>query len=666
MSIEHKNMPEDTIHRPVDKVFPTIAARDADILWSTVPLNVWKMALTNDDPLNPQLWLLVNEKTIDPPLAAKWIEVTGQGADTLKEILAIGNESDGSDLIMSIGDILKVRGAMVVGAGEPNADASIDLKAIDKAFMINGGTTLERDAFTPLARMVWYNTDTNYVEYWIGTAWKGIYSVDSLAEILVGGNTSGANDILMEDEQGIVIGGLTRNAFMGMDMQSALAFGFPPLTTTERDALTPVARMVIWNTTNTQLEVYNGTAWVSLHAGGGDVTGPSSATDNAITRFDSTSGKMIQNSGATIDDTGKMTVVGTTALISFEAGTALSKLGLGIFDGSAMYLVATGAAIPLNIGTQYDAPVSILTANTHRGTFSEASFDIGQTAQFKFLTDNTNDRLMMTVLGTDALQLDEFSNVHVEKQLYVNDSVMVSKTPVSVNVNASAQLKETDQSLELNNVSTSSRDAYATPLSGMMHQNSDLDVPEVYNAARSKFEAIIGKNIVYVSSAADFPDPVAGVITLDPFVTYIGDNETIISFTEDLVMTSNRLYSLKMTMSGSLKEAGSFEIRNCTITYSGTGTFVDMPDFSGIGSILFSTFYFTAAGTAFGVGASTPNKILILDTMGIVGLAGTNTIGNISDVLIKIDGMRSAYFANGMASSRVTIGWTSTVLQRGN
>ena len=36
--------------------------------------------------------------------------------------------------------------------------------------------------------------------------------------------------------------------------------------------------------------------------GAGDVTGPASATDNAITRFDGTSGKIIQNSGITIDD----------------------------------------------------------------------------------------------------------------------------------------------------------------------------------------------------------------------------------------------------------------------------------------------------------------------------------------------------------------------------
>lgn len=38
----------------------------------------------------------------------------------------------------------------------------------------------------------------------------------------------------------------------------------------------------------------------------GDVVGPASATDNAIARFDATTGKLIQNSGLTIDDGGKL------------------------------------------------------------------------------------------------------------------------------------------------------------------------------------------------------------------------------------------------------------------------------------------------------------------------------------------------------------------------
>jgi hypothetical protein len=44
---------------------------------------------------------------------------------------------------------------------------------------------------------------------------------------------------------------------------------------------------------------------------GGDVVGPASATDNAVARFDTTTGKLIQNSGVIIDDSNNVTGVNT-------------------------------------------------------------------------------------------------------------------------------------------------------------------------------------------------------------------------------------------------------------------------------------------------------------------------------------------------------------------
>jgi hypothetical protein len=54
-------------------------------------------------------------------------------------------------------------------------------------------------------------------------------------------------------------------------------------------------------------------SWATI-AGGGDVVGPASATDNAIARFDSTTGKLIQNSVVTMSDAGA--VAGVTSLSS--------------------------------------------------------------------------------------------------------------------------------------------------------------------------------------------------------------------------------------------------------------------------------------------------------------------------------------------------------------
>lgn len=59
-------------------------------------------------------------------------------------------------------------------------------------------------------------------------------------------------------------------------------------------------------------------------AGSGDVVGPNSSTDNAIARFDLATGKLIQNSSATIDDSGNLTATSNKA-----SGTAANKMPVG-------------------------------------------------------------------------------------------------------------------------------------------------------------------------------------------------------------------------------------------------------------------------------------------------------------------------------------------------
>lgn len=51
--------------------------------------------------------------------------------------------------------------------------------------------------------------------------------------------------------------------------------------------------------------------FTSVGGGSGDVVGPASATDNAIARFDTTTGKLIQNSGVTINDTDQVAAMET-------------------------------------------------------------------------------------------------------------------------------------------------------------------------------------------------------------------------------------------------------------------------------------------------------------------------------------------------------------------
>jgi hypothetical protein len=85
---------------------------------------------------------------------------------------------------------------------------------------------------------------------------------------------------------------------------------------------------------STALLYCDGTNVVSGGGLGGDVVGPASATDNAIARFDGTTGKIIQNSAVTIDDTGNVGIGSSSATNNLNisknitGGTSANAIGI--------------------------------------------------------------------------------------------------------------------------------------------------------------------------------------------------------------------------------------------------------------------------------------------------------------------------------------------------
>ena len=74
--------------------------------------------------------------------------------------------------------------------------------------------------------------------------------------------------------------------------------------------------------------------------GVGDVVGPASATDNAVARFDTTTGKLIQNSGVTIDDNSNITA---NALDDGYLNTAASGTLITLTSASVRRYTITGS-----------------------------------------------------------------------------------------------------------------------------------------------------------------------------------------------------------------------------------------------------------------------------------------------------------------------------------
>jgi len=75
-------------------------------------------------------------------------------------------------------------------------------------------------------------------------------------------------------------------------------------------------------------------------AGSGDVVGPSSATDNALVRFDSTTGKLVQNSSATVDDSGTLSVSNLTV-----NGTGAGAITIYDATGTNGWTIASPSAV---------------------------------------------------------------------------------------------------------------------------------------------------------------------------------------------------------------------------------------------------------------------------------------------------------------------------------
>jgi len=74
--------------------------------------------------------------------------------------------------------------------------------------------------------------------------------------------------------------------------------------------------------------------------GSGDVVGPSSATDNAVARFDTTTGKLIKNSSVTIDDNSNITA---NALDDGYLNTAASGTLITLTSASVRRYTITGS-----------------------------------------------------------------------------------------------------------------------------------------------------------------------------------------------------------------------------------------------------------------------------------------------------------------------------------
>ena len=173
-------------------------------------------------------------------------------------------------------------------------------------------------------------------------------------------------------------------------------------------------------------------------AASGDVYGPASSTDNAVARFDSTTGKLLQNSVVLIGDTGAVTGVtdltasgsvtlsgGTANGVAYLNGSKVVTSGSAlVFDGTALGVsgtannalsvtsTATTTALKLDNtnANGWGSNLAIFTGGSAAGYFGTIGSLLGSTAQdlaiyatsskgVRIYTNDNNERMRVTSAG---------------------------------------------------------------------------------------------------------------------------------------------------------------------------------------------------------------------------------------------------------------------------
>jgi hypothetical protein len=162
--------------------------------------------------------------------------------------------------------------------------------------------------------------------------------------------------------------------------------------------LSALGDVVITTPSSGQSLSYNGTNWVNGSGSSGDVTGAASSTDNAITRFDGTTGKIIQNSTVTLDDTGN--IVGANSVQFGLTPTVPTVTGTMYWDeGNGTPSINIDADVTLQLGQEMLALVYNGTGSTiTNGSVVAVSGAQGQRPRVS-LADADSEALSAPTLG---------------------------------------------------------------------------------------------------------------------------------------------------------------------------------------------------------------------------------------------------------------------------
>lgn len=233
--------------------------------------------------------------------------------------LATTGTADSSTYLRGDGAWASITTGATLGANIFNALQSFT-GTTHAGLRLNNLTTTERNALTPQAGMLIWNTTNQRLDVYDGAAWSGGFvrlSGDNMSGLLSFTGTTHAGIRLIN------------------------------LTTTQRDALTGLSGMVIWNTTAGRLQLHNGSAWTAgmVRLDGDTMTGTLTITPAANTSALAVTGYSLTGSSttalATMSGTWNTTGIAEGLLLNItntasNASSRLLRLQVGSVDRFAV------------------------------------------------------------------------------------------------------------------------------------------------------------------------------------------------------------------------------------------------------------------------------------------------------------------------------------------